>query len=441
MMRAWRVEGTWWIVGLLTFCFTINFIDRLVLSTVAPTLLAQLHLTNTDYSYIVFAFMLGMTLGQIPVGALIDRLGVRWSLAGIFAGWSFSNMAQALARNAWDFRGLRFLMGLCECGNYSAGVKSIAEIFPAEKRSLPLGVFNSGTLLGSLIAPPLIVYVSGRFGWRQAFFLPSLAGLVWIPLWLQARRPRPRPAETSEPSPQTWEVGLRDLLALRQTWGVTAMRALSGPLVQFYWYWLPLYLVRSRGLSMKMMAGLASLSYLAGGLGQIGGGYFSGWLIQRGWTVDRARKVTYALSAGITGAGTAFTPFIHSPFHATVAIGLANFGINVMSNQVMAVTADVFPGSTLASVAGLTGVGEGLVSMAMMLFTGVIVDRFSWVPVFTTVAFIPFGSLAALLLLVHRCHPITLQEFRDMKCSGSTWLPREAKGDARRKPGTGGVAR
>jgi MFS transporter, ACS family, aldohexuronate transporter len=400
--------GAWWIVTLLTLSFAIDFIDRLVLSTVAPTLLAQLHLTNTDYSYIVFAFMLGMTLGQIPIGALIDRLGVRWSLTDTFAGWSLSNMLQALAHSVWDFSGLRFLMGFCECGNYSAGLKSIAEIFPPEKRSLPLGIFNSGTLIGSVIAPPLIVFISSRYGLRHAFFLPSFAGLAWIPLWLHACLRQAGPAEATKTRRRASKIGLRDLLAVRQVLGIVAMRALSGPLVQFYWYWLPLYLVRGRGLSMETMAGLASLSYLAGGLGQVGGGLFSDWLIRRGWTVDRARKTTYTLSAGITGACTFFVPFVRSPFDATLFIGLADFGINVMSNQVMSVTADVIPDPVLARVAGLTGVGEGFIDMGMMLFTGMIIDRLSWAPVFMAVAFIPFGSLAAIFLVVRRCQPIAI---------------------------------
>jgi len=98
--------------------------------------------------------MLGMTLGQVPAGVFIDWIGARTGLATIFAGWSFSNMAQSLARTVASFSGLRFLMGLFECGNYSAGVKTIGEIFPADKRALALGIFDSGSLVGSVIAPP-----------------------------------------------------------------------------------------------------------------------------------------------------------------------------------------------------------------------------------------------------------------------------------------------
>ncbi len=396
----------WWVAALLALCLTINFIDRLVLATVAPTLLSQLHLSNTEYSYIVFAFMLGMTLGQIPAGSFIDRVGSRLGLPSILAGWSFSNMAQALAQSVSSFSGLRFLMGFFECGNYSAGVKTVGEIFPAEQRALALGVFDSGSLLGSVIAPPLVVYIETRFGWRHAFFLPSLAGLVWIVPWLYSARMEPASRQSGSNLDPPAKTSVRHLLRLRQTWGVIVMRSLSGPLAQFYWYWLPLYLVRGRGLNLKTMAGFASLSYLMGGCGQIGGGYLSGFLIRQRWTVDRARKTTFLIGALLAAICTFLAPWSPSTFHATLLIGLGILGVNVMANHVIAVITDVFPEPTLARVTGVTGMGEGLVNMAMTLFTGIVVDRLSWFPVFSVAALMPMGSLAGPLFLVRRCQRV-----------------------------------
>jgi MFS transporter, ACS family, aldohexuronate transporter len=400
----------WWLAILLGASLTINFIDRLVLSTIAPTLFIQLHLTATEYSYIVFAFMLGMTLGQIPAGVYIDRVGVRLGLASIFAGWSFSNMAQSLAQTVVSFSGLRFLMGFFECGNYSAGVKTIGEIFSADKRALALGIFDSGSLVGSVIAPPLVVYIAGHFGWRHAFFLPSLAGLVWIPLWLKTSHSAQRLRVSSHHDEGSKSVTVARLLRLRQTWGVIVMRALAGPLSQFYWYWLPLYLVRGRGLKIQTMAGLASLSYLVGGFGQLGAGYLSGFLIRRGWGVDRARKTTFTLGALLAAVCTLLAPMVQSSLDAALVVGVGIFGVNAMANHVIAVITDVFPDHTLARVTGLTGVGEGVINMAMTLLAGIVIDRFSWFPVFAAASMIPLGSLAGLFFLVRKCQPITTVE-------------------------------
>jgi len=400
----------WWLAILLGVSLTINFVDRMVLSTIAPTLFIQLHLTATEYSYIVFAFMLGMTLGQIPAGIYIDRVGVRLGLSSIFAGWSFSNMAQSLAETVVSFSGLRFLMGFFECGNYSAGVKTIGEIFPADKRAFALGIFDSGSLVGSVIAPPLVVYIAGHFGWRHAFFLPSLAGLLWIPLWLKSTRSAQQIRISRPIEAGSKDVTVSRLLRLRQTWGVIVMRALAGPLSQFYWYWLPLYLVRGRGLKMETMAGLASLSYLVGGFGQLGAGYFSGFMIRSGWSVDRARKTTFTLGAVLAAICTLFAPMVQSSFGAALVVGAGIFGVNAMANHVIAVITDVFPDHTLARVTGLTGVGEGVINMAMTLLAGIVIDRFSWFPMFAAASMIPLGSLAGLYFLVRKCLPVTTAE-------------------------------
>ena len=246
-----------------------------------------------QYSYIVFAFTLGMTLGQIPAGALIDRIGFRAALPGLCVGWSLTNALQALARTVTTFSGLRFVMGMFECGNYPAGVKAVGELFPADQRAFALGIFNSGSILGSVIAPPLVVFITMHYGWRMAFFLPSLIGLIWLLPWFEACRPGSNRRPQAFP-PQE-KISLQNLLRPRQVWGVILMRAFTGPLTTFYWFWLPLYLVRGRGLTLGSMAGMASLAYFLGGVGQAGGGYFSGWLIRRGHSVDAARKFTFTL--------------------------------------------------------------------------------------------------------------------------------------------------
>jgi MFS transporter, ACS family, hexuronate transporter len=257
------------------------------------------------------------------------------------------------------------------------------------------------------VAPPMVIYIARRFGWRGAFLIPSLAGgLCWIPLWLRASNLR-HPVRSSRPFDSTpLKTRLGNLLKLRQTWGVVLMRALSGPLSQFYWYFLPLYLVRGRGLSMGVMAGLASVSYMAGGCGELGAGYFSGFLIRHGWDTDYTRKFIYTSGTLVAGSCTLIAPLIHSSLDAAALIAVANFGINVMGNHNMAVVTDVFPSTTLASVTGMTGMGEGLIDMAMMLFAGIIIDRFSWFPVFAVAAFMPAGALASLFLLVRQCRPL-----------------------------------
>lgn len=400
---------SWWIAILLLVSMTVNFMDRLVLGSVAPTLQSTLHFSSTQYSYIVFAFTLGMTLGQIPAGALVDRIGFRAAMPGLCAGWSLANALQALARTVSAFSGLRFVMGMFECGNYPAGVKAVGELFPPDQSAFALGIFNSGSILGSVIAPPVVVLITLHYGWRAAFLLPSLIGLIWLVPWLQACGPASKP-RAAAPLPRE-KISLRNLLRPRQAWGIIVMRGFGGPLTTFYWFWLPLYLVRGRGVSMGAMAGMASLAYLLGGIGQAGGGYFSGWLIRQDWSVDASRKFTFAMGGIISTIATVLIPMAASARLANLMAGMAILGANMMSNMTIAVITDVFPQQAQARVTSLSGVGEGIMNMAMSLVTGFLVDHFSFLPVFMAGAGLPIASALGLFALVRKCQPMTAAEF------------------------------
>jgi len=398
---------SWWIAILLLISMTVNFMDRLVLGSVAPTLQSTLHFSSTQYSYIVFTFTLGMTLGQIPAGALIDRIGFRTAMPGLCVGWSLTNALQALARTVSAFSGLRFVMGLFECGNYPAGVKAVGELFPPDQSAFALGIFNSGSILGSVIAPPVVVFLTVHYGWRAAFILPSLVGLIWVLPWLQACGPgsKRRAVALQE------KISLGDLLRPRQVWGIVLMRAFTGPLTTFYWFWLPLYLVRGRGVTLASMAGMASLAYLLGGVGQAGGGYFSGWLIRLGYSVDASRKFTFAGGGLIAAVGTFLVPMAGSARVADLLAGLGILGANIMSNIQITIITDVFPKSAQARVTSLTGVGEGLMNMGMSLVTGFLVDHFSFLPVFAAAAALPVAAILGLFFLLRKCQPMLPGEF------------------------------
>jgi MFS transporter, ACS family, aldohexuronate transporter len=395
---GWR---PWWIVCLLFFLTAVNFVDRAVIASIAPVLRSELHFSDTQYSYIVFAFMLGMTLGQVPVGMLLDRIGVAVGLPATLAGWSVANMVQAAARGVAGFSVPRFVMGLFECGSISGAVKTVAEVLPSEFRAVALGITNTGFLVGSVIAPPLVVYIIKHYGWRAAFLIPSVAGMLWIVPWVRTFHK----AEKKEavPSKAAGRPSVRGLLRIPQTWGVILMRATGGAVSQFYWYWLPLYFVQARGASLVTMAKMASAAYFVGAAGNVIGGYVSGYAIKRGLSVDRSRKLIFTIGAGLCALCTFLVPLMTSLQGAGLVIELALFGNNVTSCLVYTIISDVFPESSLASVTGMTGMGEGIIDMILTLSVGVIVDRFSFTPVFLSAAILPIASIIALFLLVRRC--------------------------------------
>lgn len=416
----------WWILALLTASIAINFIDRQTFSVLAPVLRQEFGFTNTHYSIMVFCFLLGMGLMQIPIGILLDRIGPRRTFTLIVLGWSFTNAAHALGRTVWQFSALRLLLGNFECGNYSGGMKVISQWFPTRERALAGGIFNAGTLIGPVVAPPLVVWLTLQFNWKFAFVVPSSLGLVWLILWLRLfyeprRHPRIASDELaliegdsagvapSRPAPQTPPpVSLRMLLRYRQTWGVILIRAFSGPFSHFYWYWLPSYL-DDRGLSFELIGLLAWIPYMGGGVGNVFGGWLAGRLLRRGVSIDRTRKTCFVLG-GALAASSALIPFVPYDGVAIALIWLSIFGSNIIEANYIGVVTDVFPGPVVGRLTGLTGVGDNIMSMTLMLVTGIVVDRFSYLPVFIAVGAIPVAEILALFWGVGRVERLSFAE-------------------------------
>ncbi len=406
-MEAEPSRKRWGVLTLLFFSIMVNLLDRQVLSVMAPVIRDEFGLTNTDYSLVLFFFLLGLTLFQFPVGALIDRKGVRFGLPLIMVIWSIANGLHALARNLVHFCSFRFLLGAGECGNYSGGIKVISQWFPARERALAGGIFNSGTVAGAFLAPMLIVPLGLAFGWRATFLIPSVLGLLWILPWLRYY-PEHSPADptpqaevaTSPPRTSFWS-----LLRVRHVWGAILIRALGGPVVHFYWNWLPEYLRRERGFSMEEIGWTAGIPFFFAGLGNLAGGWFSGYLMQRGWSTDRARKAAFITSAVLCASSMA-VPLAPSAVWALALICAATFGIAISVPTHIATLGDLFSQRVLARLAGMTGLGEGIMNMTLMLATGIVVDRFSYLPVFLAAGLMPTLGVLALFTLIRKIERI-----------------------------------
>jgi ACS family hexuronate transporter-like MFS transporter len=394
----------WGILALLFFSIMINLLDRQVLSVMAPMIRDELGLSNTDYSLILFFFMAGLTIFQYPVGSLIDRKGARWGLPFIMLIWSIANGLHAFARNLVQFCSFRFLLGAGECGNYSGGIKVISQWFPTRERALAGGIFNSGTVAGAFLAPMVIVPLGQRFGWRLTFIIPSVLGLLWIIPWLRYYREH-KPA--SAPAAGKAEVSLLPLLRIRQVWGAILIRALGGPVVHFYWNWLPEYLRRERGFSMEEIGWTAGIPFLFAGLGNLAGGWFSGHLIATGRPADRARKAAFITSAALCASSMA-VPLAPNAITAMALICTATFGIAISVPTHIATLGDLFDARILARLAGLTGLGEGIMNMILMLATGIVVDHFSYLPVFLAAGLMPSAGLVALFALIRKIERVEI---------------------------------
>lgn len=383
----------WGMLALLFLVTVINFVDRQALSIVSPVLREQFHLTATDYGRIVAGFTFGMLIGEFPMGWLSDRFGVRRVLPIAVLWWSTGNALHAFARSTWQFAALRFWLGTGECANYSGGMKVVAQWFQPKDRAFATGIFNGGATIGSIIAPPLLVWITSSLGWQMAFVLPSSLGLVWALAWRAFYRDPIAPIDDEGTPPTN-----ASLLRRPEVWGLMLMRALAGPVSQFYIFWLPDYLNRERGLTLTSIGMFAWIPFLFADLGSIGGGWFSGFLIRQGWTITAARRIAMWLGAALCVTGFIVTS-AHSAAGAIALICVVLFGHYALSANMFTRISDLLPGPAVSRVTGLTGIAQGVSGFAFPLLTGWLIDHGGYTPVFALTALMPAAGVFALFAL------------------------------------------
>lgn len=416
-MPPLRRQVRWWILTLLFFVTVINFVDRLTLAYVAPVLKQTFSLSNTDYGVIVSWFLFGMMLGEFPMGWLMDRKGPKFGFSFAVVWWSIANALHAVGQTRWQFSVFRFWMGTGECGNYSGGVKVIGQWFPVRERAFATGVMNGASLVGNIITPPLIVYLMTRLSWQAAFLIPSALGVLWVFFWRKLyhppeTHPHVSQAELSyiakgEPEDAGPELTNGQLLRLPQTWAVMLCRLLVGPVIQFYLFWLPLYLSETRGYSMAAIGLLGILPPLFGDVGSVGGGWITGVLMKVGFDVARARQVVM-----LAGAMLCALSIVVVTSNLSIiwwgAICLVYFGHYALSANMFAAISDLFPNKTVARVTALTGIAGGFSGWLFPILTGWLIDRISFVPVFFIAALMPAAGVIVLFALGGRLRRVSL---------------------------------
>lgn len=388
-----EVRRRWVILSLLLLITIINFIDRQTVSVLAPVLRQQLHLSNVQYGRVVAAFQFGMMSGEFPMGWLMDNWGVRLGLGGAVLWWSLATAAQSVTRSGVQLGLARYWMGTGESGNYPGGIKTIFRIFARRERTLAIGIFNTGSMIGATVAPPLVVYLAQHYGFRTAFLVPASLGLLWVPLWvLNVRGTRSKQREQAKAE------SLRTLLGRSSAWAVMLCRFFIGPVMQFYWYWIPSYLFEARHLTLTQVGFLSWIPFLLGDAGGILGGWCAGWLQRRGLSTYNVRRITMFSSAALCAASLA-VPFLRSTAIAFLAIGIAMLADNFLSANMFGAVTDLFADNAVGRATGLTGVASGLSGLLFPLLTGYLVDRYSYTPVFVLIAFMPMIGASLLFIL------------------------------------------
>ncbi len=400
----------WLIIALVFFITVINYIDRQTISVLAPVITKELGLSNTEFGAISTWFLVAYTLSQGVSGKVFDRFGTKVGFALSVVVWSVAAMLHAFATGLGSLSAFRFLLGVGEAGNFPGAAKVSAEWFPQKDRALAQGIFNSGVALGSIVAPPLIVWLQLNYGWKTTFVATGLLGFIWLGFWLILYNPRKEHKwltaqeneyiegdETQEIS-SAKSISYTDLLKYKETWSIILARFFVDPVWWLYIVWLPKYLFDARGFDLKQIGAFAWVPFVAAGLGSLFGGWLARFLIGKGWSVNKARKVIIGLSSLLMPAGI-IAAYSDDSMVALAMISLVLFGFQVWINNVQTLPSDFFPSSSVGSVAGLGGVGAGIGAGLFIYSTGWVIDGYSYTPILVAAGLLaPIGTLVLFAL-------------------------------------------
>ncbi|HET7215874.1 MAG TPA: MFS transporter [Terriglobia bacterium] len=387
------------VLALLFSATAINYLDRQTLSIIAPILQHHIGLTTIDYSRVVFIFLLGYTLSQALAGKVIDSIGTRLGMLLCVALWSMVSILHGLVIGVLTLGILRLMLGLAEAGNWPGGVKAVSENFPVERRAFAVGVFNSGSTFGSIIAPPIVAAVAAIWNWRLMFVSIGLIGIVWVLLWhvlYRPRQPAPLKPATLGSAPR---IPFRLFFRERPVWGLMVGRFLADPTWWFYTFWLPEYLAQSRGFSLILIGSTAWIPFVFAGAGGWLGGYASDALVQRGISTVKARKIVMAVSTLLMLFGIpAF--MVRSSVVALAWISVVLMGYTSWASNILSLPTGLFPSEEVAQVTGLSGTAAGFGGMLFTLATGWLVMNVSYGSVFIASCVMILCAATVIMMLV-----------------------------------------
>ncbi|HVU34167.1 MAG TPA: MFS transporter [Opitutaceae bacterium] len=387
----------WVIIGLIGLATVINYIDRTSLAVMWPAISRDTGLTKDAYATVISAFMVCYAVGQALGGRLFDRIGTRLGFVASITVWSVACALHAAVRSALGLGAVRGMLGVSEAGNWPGATKAVAEWFPRHERAFAQGIFNAGASIGAVVSAPVIAALFLLLGWRATFVVVGAIGLAWLVPWLVIARSSPerhawltaaeRAHILGDEEPAAAETGrpaltLTGSLRHRQTWAIVLSRFFLDPIWWLFVNWLPIYLADRFHFNVQEIGMFAWVPYVGAAAGSLGGGWYSGFRIRQGWTVDRARKQAIVVGGAMTIPGFLLAAFAATPLLAVLAIALVLAGFQVMINNIQTLPSDFFAGKsvgTVAGVGGLSAVGGVLVFSTWLVPA---LSRVSYVPVF-----------------------------------------------------------
>ena len=405
----------WTICGLLFFATTVNYLDRQVLSLLAPDLSKEFGWSNTDYANITAVFQFVYAISMLFAGRVVDKLGTKagfvwaitiWSIGAVmhaFAipiGTAFANIfgwigLAAIPVSILGFMVSRAVLAIGESGNFPAAIKATAEYFPKKERSFATGIFNSGSNIGAILAPLTVPWIALHLGWQTAFLLIGAIGFIWMFFWIFLYN---KPANQKRLSASEYEYIISDnkdtvavdelqgtkekvkwfqLLGYRQTWAFVFGKFMTDGVWWFFLFWLPKYLDAQYGMTGTQITLPLAVLYSMTMFGSIGGGWFPLYFIRKGYNPYDGRMRAMFVIALFPLLVLLAQPLGESSFWIPVIfIGIGASAHQAWSANIFTTVSDMFPKKAIGSVIGIGGMAGGIGGVLISKLGGALFDHY-----------------------------------------------------------------
>jgi MFS family permease len=365
------------VLGLTVAAYMMTYMDRQILATARPVISKELGISLIAMGTITGAFRLAYALFQIPGGWLGDKFGARRALTAIVVWWSIFTGFTAMSWNATSMLVVQVFFGAGEAGAFPIATRSLSRWMKPTERGFAQGITHAGRGLGAAITPPIVVFIIARFGWRAAFVLFGVLGIVWSIVWFSYYRDTPEEHEgTNEAERQligggrtrTTHVPWRNILAHGNLWILAVMYFCYNFNLNVYNDWFATYLHDSRGMTLAKMGLYASLPLFAGTLGDVAGGSFSDYVLKRTGRINLARRGVAIAGFVLSAAATIPAIFAHDALTSVAFYSLAFFGLECTVGVSWAVPLDIggdLAGSVSSVMNSLGNLGGALAAVVV----------------------------------------------------------------------------
>ncbi|TRW17326.1 MFS transporter [Glacieibacterium frigidum] len=392
----------WAILVLLSLESIIAIIDRQNISALKTTLKSVFSMTDTDYSYVVNAFLIPYAIFYLICGHLVDKYGSRRTLSVFVIIWSSATIACGFAKSLPELIAYRAIIGAAEAGLLPASLFALVRWFPKAKMGTVGSLRSALQSVGPIVCMPVVVYITLTYSWHYAFLVPGVIGLAFGVIWFLADT-NPPTYRDAQAVPET-KPKLTAIFRNKMLWGILLARLISDPLWFFISYWQAGYLQEELGLSLADLGRLLWIPPLVASLAMIVVGLFSDRLVARAGLSGAASRIRIMQGAALLAPLVVVIPFVRDLTTVMVLLTTAYFMSYLWLVLANILVTDMFRGQGMGAAVGVVNMCGTVGASIFTNYVGGALDTVGYVPVFIVLACLHPIAAVILQIAYRRTH-------------------------------------